>query len=125
MDSDSPFIRRSRIDRSPPQTPAAPSTPSLQPPDAPQPSSRPAVVDGVVASTAELQHWLTCIEQCLNEICSVTESGKLNSEQKLKVSNLCRRVGHGTSQMINLYQSVAESKSYDLEHRKQSSEREN
>lgn len=105
MDPNSPFCRSSRVERSPPHTPTTPSAAPRQPPDAPQ-SSRPAAVCGDLIATSELQNWMTGIDQCLNEICAITETGKLNSEQKLKVSTLCRRVGHGTSQMVTLYQSV-------------------
>lgn len=46
------------------------------------------------------------IEACLNEICGVSAEGKLNSEQKLRINNLCRKVSHGTSQMAVQYQSL-------------------
>lgn len=46
------------------------------------------------------------IEDCLNEVCAISEAGKLNTEQKLRISNLCRKVGHGTSQMAVAYQSL-------------------
>ncbi|XP_075990328.1 FH1/FH2 domain-containing protein 3-like [Anticarsia gemmatalis] len=59
-----------------------------------------------VVSTAELQRWMTTIETYLNEVCSISTEGKLNSDQKLKISNLCRKVGKGTSEMAVLYQSL-------------------
>ena len=42
----------------------------------------------------------------LNEVCAIATDGKLNLEQKLKISNLCRKIGSGTTQMAVLYQSL-------------------
>jgi hypothetical protein len=59
-----------------------------------------------VVSTPEIQNWLSSIEQCLNEVCSIIGEGKMNSDQKLRVNNLCRKIGHGTGQMAIQYQSL-------------------
>ncbi|PZC86861.1 hypothetical protein B5X24_HaOG201720 [Helicoverpa armigera] len=57
-------------------------------------------------STPEIQSWLSSIEQCLNEVSITVSEGKMNSEQKLRVTSLCRKVGHGVSQMAVQYQSL-------------------
>lgn len=59
-----------------------------------------------VISTPEIQKWMSSIEMHLNEVCSIATDGKLNSDQKMKISNLCRKIGSGTSQMAVLYQSL-------------------
>ena len=59
-----------------------------------------------IVSTTEVQRWMATIEQHLNEVCAIAADGKLNSEQKMKISNLCRKIGSGTSQMAVLYQSL-------------------
>nr|XP_049697162.1 uncharacterized protein LOC126054695 [Helicoverpa armigera] len=59
-----------------------------------------------VFSTPEIQSWMSSIEQCLNEVSTTVSEGKMNSEQKLRVSNLCRKVGYGVSQMAVQYQSL-------------------
>ncbi|KAJ8722539.1 hypothetical protein PYW07_003719 [Mythimna separata] len=59
-----------------------------------------------VVSTSEIQRWMSTIEQYLSEICTIASDGKLNSEQKLKISTLCRKVGNGTSEMAVQYQSL-------------------
>ena len=59
-----------------------------------------------IFSTPEIQRWMATIEQNLNEVCAIAADGKLNSEQKMKISNLCRKIGSGTSQMAVLYQSL-------------------
>lgn len=95
----SPFNRSSKITRSPPSTPGPTPTPG--------PIAPPQEDDALeVISTPEIQKWMSTIEQCLGEVCSIATEGKLNSEQKLRISNLCRKVGHGTSQMAVLYQSL-------------------
>lgn len=98
MDS-SPFNRSARTARTPPPTPGAAYTESPKPPPARREEME-------VVTTADIQTWLTTIESCLNDICSTTAEGKLNSEQKLRVSTLCRKVAHGSSQMACLYQSL-------------------
>lgn len=59
-----------------------------------------------VASTNEIQKWITTMEQQLNDVCSIATEGKLNSDQKLKISSLCRKIGSGASQMVVLYQAL-------------------
>ncbi|CAB3235921.1 unnamed protein product [Arctia plantaginis] len=49
---------------------------------------------------------MSLMEQCLNEVCTIASEGKLNSEQKLRISTLCRKVGSGTSQMAVQFQSL-------------------
>lgn len=94
----SPFAGRSGLTaRSPPPTPspATQSAPPMEEEEAPL----------QVISTSEIQNWITAIEQALSEICSLSE-GKMNSEQKLRVHTLCRKVAHCTSQMAVQYQSI-------------------
>lgn len=89
----SPFNRSALMRHSPPPSPApAPSQPMEDPPE--------------VVSTPELQTWMVTIEQCLNEVCAISSEGKLNSDQKIKIHNLCRKVNNGTSHMAVLYQSL-------------------
>ncbi|XP_035436622.2 uncharacterized protein LOC118267009 [Spodoptera frugiperda] len=95
MDS-SPFNRSGLTRRSPPPTPQ----PLAQTP------SREPIEKMETISTPELQNWMGSIEQSLNEVCSITTEGKLNSEQKLRVSNLCRKVGHNVAQLAVQYQSL-------------------
>ncbi|XP_026331164.1 uncharacterized protein LOC113238556 [Hyposmocoma kahamanoa] len=57
-------------------------------------------------STPEIQKWMAQIEHCLNEICTIAGDGKLNTEQKLKISNISRSVLGGASQMAVQYQSL-------------------
>lgn len=57
-------------------------------------------------STPDIQKWMSSIQLKLNEVCSIATDGKLNSEQKLKVTNLCRKVESDTSQMAVLYQAL-------------------
>lgn len=49
---------------------------------------------------------MSYIESCLKEVCAVSMEGKLNSDQKVRISNLCRKVSHGTSQIAVHYQSL-------------------
>lgn len=72
----------------------------------PSPAPQPSVVEITCVPTPEIQNWMTSIEQCLNEICSIAAEGKLNSDQKLRINKLCRSVGQGTSQMVVQYQSL-------------------
>lgn len=91
----SPFNRSSRTLRSPPPGPVP--TPPAQPTREEAPETIP---------TSEISSWMTNIEQYLNEVCCITAEGKLNSEQKLRINNLCRKVAHGTSQMAVQYQAL-------------------
>ncbi|KAJ8727548.1 hypothetical protein PYW07_001667 [Mythimna separata] len=99
MDS-SPFNRSGLTQRSPPPTPT---------PTQPQQPSRERAQEEEkleLVSTPEIQNWLSSIEQHLAEVCAISSEGKLNSEQKLKISNLCRKVGYGVSQLAVKYQSL-------------------
>lgn len=88
----SPFNRSGLTSRSPPPTP--PVRVYL---DEPAPE---------IVSTPEIQSWMNSIELCLKEVCTISSEGKLNSDQKLRISNLCRKVSNGTSQMAVQYQSL-------------------
>lgn len=66
----------------------------------------PAQSSEEVVRTAEIQRWLSSIEQCLQDICTITGESKLNTEQKLKVSNISRKVMGGVSQLAVEYQSL-------------------
>ncbi|XP_073966963.1 uncharacterized protein, partial [Choristoneura fumiferana] len=99
--NNSPFNRSGMTRRSPPSSPA----PATGPAPAPRTPARPEDPLEVV-STSEIQNWMSSIEQCLNEVCAISSEGKLNSEQKLRISNLCRKVGHGTSQLAVQYQAL-------------------
>lgn len=89
---DSPFERSALTPRSPRPQPRPEDTPA---PEAPE-----------VVSTAELQGWMKSIESCLNEVCTIATEGKLNSDQKIKIHGLCRKIGNGTSHLAVHYQSV-------------------
>lgn len=91
----SPFNRSGITRRSPPPTPT--------PPQNPQRDDNETVE---VVSTGEIQSWMKNIEQCLNEVCSTAADGKLNSDQKLKINNLCRKIANGVGQMAVQYQSL-------------------
>lgn len=92
---ESPFNKSSKTIRSPPATP----TPE---PEAPAVEDEPKYV----SDTSRIQSWMSAIEQHLNEICTISTEGKLNSDQKLRIHKLCRSVAHGTSQMAVQYQGV-------------------
>lgn len=98
---DSPFNKSLKTSRSPPPSRGHSST---RPHTPPRPMDDGGTSD--VVSTAEIQSWMTSIDQCLNEVCSISAEGKLNSDQKLRISNLCRKVGHGTSQLAVQYQAL-------------------
>lgn len=112
----SPFNRSGKTLRSPP------STPVPQPPEPAQPTKVHPHHDqhhqddgpGVI-STIELQDWMKKIEKCLNEVCVISCEGKLNSDQKLRINNLCRNVSLGTSQLVVQYQSL-KSKAIEYHH---------
>lgn len=93
---ESPFNRSTLTPRSPPPTQAA-DTETLE-------QSAPPTE---AVSTPDIQKWLSTIEQCLTEVCTISsEGGKLNTEQKLKIASNCRRVMGGISQMAVQYQSL-------------------
>ena len=103
--AETPFNRSTKCARSPPPLPAPPLPPVTPP--APRPQSPAKMEDALeVVSTPEIQSWMSSIEQCLSEVCSISAEGKLNMEQKLRISSLCRKVSHGTSQLAVQYQSV-------------------
>lgn len=97
MDS-SPFNRSSRTAHSPPPA----RSPAPRPP-APPPRHDDEEIPGTV-SNADFLGWMSTIEQYLTEVCTIAQEGKLNSDQKLRITTLCRKVGHGTSQMAVQYQ---------------------
>lgn len=77
------------------------------PPQRRQREEAPSPIQTIEAvSTAEIEKWLSSIEQCLNDICSISSEGKLNSEQKLKISSISRTVMGGVSQLAVKYQSL-------------------
>lgn len=90
---DSPFNRSTMTSRSPP--------PKRQGEEASTPAP---TIEAV--STAEIEKWLSSIEQCLNDICIISSEGKLNSDQKLKISSLSRSVMGGVSQLAVQYQAL-------------------
>ncbi|KAJ8737008.1 hypothetical protein PYW07_000279 [Mythimna separata] len=103
----SPFSRGDRCARSPPPTPV----PTAAPRPVPAPASHPQTPNRSneameVVSTPEIQNWMTTIDQCLGEVCTIASEGKLNSDQKMRISALCRSIGHGTSQLAVKYQSL-------------------
>lgn len=98
----SPFNRSGMTRRSPPPTP----TPPPPAPEQPSKIQSKEAENLEVISTPDIQGWMSSIEQCLNDICATASDGKLNTEQKLKISSLCRKVGHGVSQMAVQYQSL-------------------
>lgn len=98
----SPFGRSQLLQRSPPPTPTQPLPPNDPKPPAPTENDLPTKI----ISTPEIQSWLVSIDTILNEVCTIVGDGKMNSDQKLRVSTLCRKVQSGTSQMAVLYQSL-------------------
>ncbi|KAH9639481.1 hypothetical protein HF086_003614 [Spodoptera exigua] len=95
----SPFAQSSRVARSPPGTPLPPATPTSQ-----RPCQFPDLPETI--QTPEIQKWLTVIDQSLTEVCSIVGDGKMNSEQKLRVNALSRKVSSATAQMAVLYQAL-------------------
>ncbi|XP_028179233.1 uncharacterized protein LOC114366536 [Ostrinia furnacalis] len=93
---DCPFNRSKMTSRSPPP----PQRRSTERDSTPTPS----VVE--VVSTQEIQQWISSIELCLKEICNISAEGKLNSDQKLRISNNSRKVISGVSQLAVQYQSL-------------------
>lgn len=97
---DSPFGRSQLVRRSPPPTPSPADQNQTREP------TQQAATENEYVSTSEIQRWIGSIDTILSEVCSIVADGKMNSEQKLRVTNLCRKVSHGTSQMAVLYQSL-------------------
>ncbi|CAH0702189.1 unnamed protein product [Spodoptera exigua] len=84
-----------------------PSTPSEPPRDPSPPPVRENELPSEVISTPEIQKWMSSIDSILNEVCIIVSEGKMNSEQKLRVTNLCRKVSSDqSSQMAILYQAL-------------------
>ncbi|KAF9813424.1 hypothetical protein SFRURICE_009333 [Spodoptera frugiperda] len=102
----SPFSRGDRCARSPPPTPVPTDTPKPEPAHASHPQTPTQRNELEVISTPEIQNWMKTIDQYLGEVCVIASESKLNSEQKMRISALCRKIGHGTSQMAVQYQSV-------------------
>lgn len=90
----SPFTRSSLVSRSPPPERRAPAS---------VPTS-PAPAD--LIPTPDLQTWMSHIEKSINDICTIANEGKLNSEQKLKISSLGRNVCVNVGQLALQYQSL-------------------
>ncbi|XP_047041088.1 uncharacterized protein LOC124645330 [Helicoverpa zea] len=101
----SPFSRGDRCARSPPPTPVAAARPTPVPAHAP-PQTPTQKNEVEVISTPEIQNWMKIIDQYLGEVCTIATEGKLNSDQKMRISSLCMKIGHGTSQMAVQYQSI-------------------
>ncbi|KAF9804244.1 hypothetical protein SFRURICE_020672 [Spodoptera frugiperda] len=98
----SPFGRSQLLRRSPPPTPSPSEQHQLRDQEPPA-SSEPEVE---FISTPEIQKWMGAIETILSEVCTIVSEGKMNNDQKLRVTNLCRKVSHGTSQLAVQYQSL-------------------
>lgn len=104
---DSPFNRSTMIRRSPPPTPTPGPTPA---PTSPQQSRQDQhhAAEGKIETLDinEISNWMMSIEKCLNEVCAIAQDGKLNSEQKIRINTLSRKVGNGVSQMAVFYQDL-------------------
>ncbi|KAG7295246.1 hypothetical protein JYU34_022237 [Plutella xylostella] len=90
--------------RSPPAAPAA--APATPPPAPPVTSPRRECAQ--ILSTPEIQDYMNRIECCLNAICATATEGKLNTDQKIRIHNLCRKVGSETSHIAVLYQALGQ-----------------
>ncbi|XP_063360692.1 uncharacterized protein LOC134662935 [Cydia amplana] len=102
MSENSPFNRSGLTRRSPPSTPTPqPGPPGPAPANMQQEEEPPKVIP-----TSDIQTWLKKIELNLHDVCSTSAEGKLNTDQKLRINNLCRSVNHLASQMAIEYQSL-------------------
>lgn len=103
----SPFGRSHLVRRSPPPSPAIPEPirPSVPSPPRASPLASSELPEEVI-STPEVQRWMESIDTILNEVCTIVTEGKMNSDQKLRVSTLCRKVSSGASQMAVIYQAL-------------------
>lgn len=97
---DSPFKRSNKMHRSPP--PPSPAGPAH--PHAPADPHAPGPLE--VVSTADISKWMSSIEACLDEVCTVSSESKMNTDQKLRIHNFCRKIGNGVSQMAVQYQAL-------------------
>ncbi|KAJ8704234.1 hypothetical protein PYW08_012958 [Mythimna loreyi] len=88
----SPFNRSPKTSRSPPSTP--------------QPQEYAADEPIEALSTSDIKGWMSAIEKALNDVCQIAADDKLNSEQKLCINTLSRRIGNGVSQMAMHYQAL-------------------
>ncbi|XP_063368170.1 uncharacterized protein LOC134656541 [Cydia amplana] len=95
------FNRSSRTLRSPPPERRPAMETAQGTPVAVAPAEGPEIV-----STAEIQNWISEIERRLNEICTISNEGKLNSDQKIRINTLSKSVLGGISQMAVQYQAV-------------------
>lgn len=91
----------SNFENSPRSVPP-PSSPGTKPPT----PSHAADGRSEAVETIDISNWLISIDKCLNEVCLIAQEGKLNSEQKLRINNLSRKVEHGVSQMAVYYQDL-------------------
>ncbi|PZC73311.1 hypothetical protein B5X24_HaOG209701 [Helicoverpa armigera] len=98
----SPFGRSQLLRRSPPPMPSPSEQHRLKDPEPPA-STEPELE---LVTTPEIQNWLSSVDATLSEICGIVAEGKMNSDQKLRVTNLCRKITNGTSHMAVLYQSL-------------------
>ncbi|XP_063386297.1 uncharacterized protein LOC134672331 [Cydia fagiglandana] len=115
------FNRSSRTVRTPPPEGRPMKTDPIVP--SPAHTAQPASVD--VVSTSEIQGWLSSIEQCLNEICTIANEGKLNADQKLRINKISRNVAGGVSQLAVQYQAVKQQILVNNAHLKALSEQNN
>lgn len=83
----SPFSRSTLMNRSPPPVSRHfEPEPTSGPASGPAPITSAPTVDAV--STHQIQKWMAQIEQFLNDICTISGDGKLDTEQKLKLEIL-------------------------------------
>lgn len=101
----SPFNRSTMMRRSPPPTPTPGPPPAPTSPQQPR-QDHAAEAKIETLDISEINNWMTSIEKCLNEVCAIAQDGKLNSEQKLRINTLSRKVGNGVSQMAVYYQDL-------------------
>ncbi|XP_061726077.1 uncharacterized protein LOC133531717 [Cydia pomonella] len=102
MSENSPFNRSGLTRRSPPSTPTPqPGPPGPAPANMQQEEEPPKVFP-----TSDIQTWLKKIELNLQDVCATSAEGKLNSDQKIRINNLCRTVTHYASQMAVEYQAL-------------------
>ncbi|XP_022825373.1 uncharacterized protein LOC111355606 [Spodoptera litura] len=98
----SPFSRSQLLRRSPPPTP---TQESLPPEPKPNVSEEPILLRDMIP-TEDILKWTRHMDSILAEVCTIVSDGKMNSEQKTKVQNLCRNALKGTSEMAVAYQAL-------------------
>ncbi|KAG7300335.1 hypothetical protein JYU34_015926 [Plutella xylostella] len=90
-------------------TPRSPQAAPAAAPSAPQPVTSPRRECAQILSTPEIQDYMNRIDCCLNAICAIATEGKLNTDQKIRIHNLCsRKVGSETSHIAVLYQALGQ-----------------